>query len=66
MTLTLTMEIAQGEIGSRLTNVIELRPRWFLAAVNAVLWPLFMPQGSQTAIEETVANAQQVLEASPG
>ena len=66
MTLTLTMDIAPGETGSRLTNVIELRPRWFLVPVNAALWPLFMRRRCQAAMDESVANAKRVLEASPG
>jgi hypothetical protein len=49
-----------------LTNVIELRPRWFLVPVNAVLWPLFMRRRCQAAMDESVANAKRVLEASPG
>jgi hypothetical protein len=39
-----------------------LEPRWFLAPVNAVLWPLMMRKRAQAVLDGTVANAKRIVE----
>jgi len=62
MRIDLNIELNPTEAGTRLTMTLALRPRWFLAPVNAILWPLFMRKRSQEAIEKTVANAKRIIE----
>lgn len=48
---------------SRLTITLGLEPRWFLAIPFAVLWPLMMRGRAQKVIDDTVANAKELVEA---
>ena len=48
---------------SRLTITLGMEPRWFLAAPNAILWPLMMRKRAQKVIDDTVANAKRIVEA---
>lgn len=62
MRIDLTIELSPIEAGTRLIMTLVLRPRWFLAPVNAILWPLFMRKRSQEAIDKTVANIKRIVE----
>ncbi|MBI4261025.1 MAG: hypothetical protein HY658_10705 [Actinobacteria bacterium] len=62
MTARLEIELAPTEGGTRLTLAIDLRPRWFLAPVNAVLWPLLMRRRTRASMEVTAANAKRIVE----
>ncbi|MEW5990599.1 MAG: SRPBCC family protein [Chloroflexota bacterium] len=62
MTIDLTIDLVPTASGTGLTMSLDLRPRWFLAPINAVLWPLLMRRRSQDAIDATVANAKRIVE----
>lgn len=48
--------------GTRFVQVLELKPRWYLAPLNAVLWPLFMRRRAQKAMDQTGLNAKRIAE----
>lgn len=62
-TIDLVVEIEATETGCRLRPTMEIKPRWYLAPVIAVMWPLMMRQRSQDALEKTLQNAKRLLEA---
>ena len=64
MTLDLEIELTPTDGGTRLTQTLVLKPRWYLAPVNAILWPLFMRKRAQEAMDKTVANAKRIAESS--
>lgn len=59
----LSIELSPEGAGTRLTQVLGVRPRWFIAPVNAILWPLLMRKRAQAAMDDTLANAKRVVEA---
>lgn len=63
-TLNLKIELMPAEGGTRLTQSIDLKPRWYLAPVNAILWPLMMRKRAQEAMDKTVANVKRIVESS--
>ena len=64
MRMPLEIELAPADAGTRLTITFGLHPRWFLAPVNAILWPLMMRKRAQDVMDKTVANAKHIVEAS--
>ena len=64
MTLDLTIELAPASEGTRLTQTLELKPRWYLVPVNVIMWPLMMHKRAQEAIDKTVANVKRMVESS--
>lgn len=64
MMLDLTIELDPVETGTRLTQRLELKPRWYLRPVFAVLWPLFMRDRAQAAMDKTVQNVKRIAESS--
>ena len=64
MTIELQIELTPTDTGTRLTQTIDLRPRWYLRPVDVVLWPLMMRKRAQEAMDKTVANAKRIAEAS--
>jgi len=62
MTIELVIEVEPTRSGTRLTQRLELRPRWYLAPVLALLWPLFLKSRAQTAMDRTVFNLKRSLE----
>ena len=64
MTLDLEIELTPTDGGTRLTQTLVLKPRWYLAPVNAILWPLFMRKRAQEAMDKTVANVKRIAESS--
>ncbi len=64
MTMPLDVELTPTEGGTRLTIAISMKPRWFLAPVSAVLWPLMMRKRTQAVLDNTVANAKRLAESS--
>ncbi len=62
MTFHLSIEIEPAGDGSRLTMRVTVHPRWFLAPVSALLWPLMMRRRAQAAADGTVANVKRILE----
>lgn len=61
----LSIDLLPTQAGTRLTMTIAIRPRWFIAPVNAILWPLFMRKRAQAAIDQTVANHKRIAESPP-
>lgn len=64
MTLDLTIEIDPLERGSRLTQRLKLKPRWYLVPLNVILWPLIMRRRAQEAMDKTVQNVKRKAESS--
>lgn len=62
MTLDLTIELAPTSEGTTLTQTLELKPRWYLVPVNAIMWPLMMRNRAQEAMDKTVANVKRMVE----
>lgn len=63
MRLSLDIELAPIEAGTRLTMALGLEPRWFMVPFNALLWPLMMRKRAQETFDETVGNAKRIVEA---
>ena len=63
MKMHLDIRIESTDLGSRLSQSIDLKPVWYLAPVNAVLWPLMMRKRGQEAMDKTVANVKRIVEA---
>ena len=63
MTLDLTIEIDPLERGSRLTQRLKLKPRWYLVPL-IILWPLIMRRRAQEAMDKTVQNVKRKAESS--
>lgn len=62
MTVTLVIEVAPVDGGSQLTLSLDLRPRWFLAPLNAILWPALMRRRTQGSMDATAATVKRVAE----
>lgn len=62
MRMDLDIRLDATETGTRLTQSLDLTPRWYLVPVNAVLWPLMMRKRAQTAMDKTVANVKRMVE----
>lgn len=60
--LHLRIDITATEKGSHLRQQLELKPRWYLAVPNAVMWPLMMRKRAQEAMDKTVANVKRMAE----
>jgi hypothetical protein len=63
MRMPLAIELEPVDCGTKLTISFGLEPRWFLAPMNALLWPLMMRKRSQAVLDGTVANAKRIIEA---
>jgi carbon monoxide dehydrogenase subunit G len=62
MTINLQIQLDEIEGGTRLTQSIDMTPRWYMLPVNAVLWPLMMRKRAQAAMDKTVANVKRMVE----
>ena len=62
MTIHLDVRVEPTASGSRLTQTIKLKPRWYMAPVSAVMWPLMMRKRAQETMDKTVANVKRILE----
>ena len=62
MRIQLTIALTPVEGGTRLDQTIVLRPRWYLAPLNAILWPVLMRKKTQGAMDQTVANVKRRIE----
>lgn len=63
MKLNLDIRIEAAGSGSRLTQELELTPRWFIAPLSAVMWPLMLRKRAQEAMDKTVVNVKRIVEA---
>lgn len=61
--LHLRIDIRPTGVGSRLKQQLDIKPRWYLAVPNAVMWPLMMRKRAQEAMDKTVANIKRMAEA---
>lgn len=64
MRLPLDIELTPTDGGTRLTIKLAMKPRWYLAPVSAILWPLMMRNRAQDVLDKTVANAKRIVESS--
>ena len=64
MTMHLEIELTPADSGTRLTQTLILKPRWYLVPVNAILWPLMVRKRAQEGMDKTVANAKRIAESS--
>ena len=64
MTMDLEIELSPTDGGTLFTQTLKMTPRWYLAPVSAVLWPLFMRKRAQEAMDKTGANVKRIAEAS--
>lgn len=64
MKIHLEIEITPAGGGSRMRQSIDAEPRWFIAPLVLVLWPLMLRSKAQRAMDDTLANAKAIVEAS--
>ena len=64
MRMDLEIELTPTNGGTRLTMTFGLKPRWYIAPVNAILWPLMMRKRGQEAQDKTLANLKRIVESS--
>lgn len=64
MRIPLDIKLTPNDGGTQLTITIAMEPRWFLAPVNAILWPLMMRKRAQAVLDKTVTNAKRIAESS--
>lgn len=62
MTMHLEVDLEPRDGGTRLTQRLELTPRWYLRPVHLVLWPLLLHKRAQEAMDKTVRNAKRMAE----
>lgn len=65
-TVDLVVEIHATDGGCRISPTMEVTPRWYMAPVMAVTWPLFMRKRAEAALDETLGNAKRILEDEAG
>ena len=56
-TIDLVLEVEATGGGCRLSPSMDLKPRWYMAPVMAVMWPVMMRKRAQAAMDETMGNA---------
>ena len=61
--MTLEIELQQTESGTRLTQKLNFKSRWYMTLVTMIMWPLMMGRRGRAAIAQTQANAKARLEA---
>ncbi len=59
----LTIDATPADGGTRYTQKLVIKPRWFLAVPMGILWPLMMRKRAQEAMDKTVANVKRLAEA---
>ena len=64
MTFHLDNILEPIDSGTRFTQTLELTPRWYMAPISAVLWPLMMRKRAQAAMDKTGANMKRMIEGS--
>ncbi len=62
MRIHLDIDLAPGEGGTTLTLKVALEPRWFIAPVSTVMWPVMMRKRAQTDMDTTAANVKRIVE----
>ncbi len=64
VTMDLVIELTPNDGGTQLTQSLSMTPRWYIAPLNAILWPLFMHKRAQEAMDKTVENFKRIAESS--
>ncbi len=64
MAVDLFVDLERITSGTRLTHTLELHPRWYMAPLNAIVWPLFMRKRAHRSMEQTNENVKRLVEAS--
>jgi hypothetical protein len=64
MAIDLFIEMERVAAGTRLVHTLELRPRWYMAPLNVILWSLFMKKRTYASMERTNENVKRLIEAS--
>jgi carbon monoxide dehydrogenase subunit G len=62
MTLDLTIKLDPTENGTHFSQRLEMKPRWYLRPVLAILWPLLIHKRAQTTMDKTVLNIKRTAE----
>jgi len=62
MRFHLTIDLTPTDGGTRLEQTLQLRPRWYLTPVTALMWPIMMRKRGQEAMDKTVANVKRLTE----
>lgn len=62
MTMDLAIDVVPTNGGTQVTMTIDLKPRWYMVPVNAILWPLMMRKRGQQAQDQTLANLKRLAE----
>jgi len=62
MRFHLTINITPADGGTHLEQTLALRPRWYMAPVSALMWPIMMRKRAQEAMDKTVANVKRLTE----
>ena len=62
MRIHLDIDLDPKDEGTNLTLKVVLEPRWFIAPVSAVMWPLVMRKRAQADMDGTTANVKRLLE----
>ena len=63
-TLHLSIDLDPTESGTRLTQRLDMKLRWYLRPLDVVLWPLLMRKRAQEAMDKTVQNIKRAAESS--
>ena len=63
MRFDLDIVLTSVPAGTRLVMTLDLRPRWYLAALTWLMWPVLMRKRAQQAMDRTVANTKRLAEA---
>lgn len=54
--------VPRTEDRTELRLTVDVRPRWFIAPVMAVMWPLVMRKRAQADMDQTAANVKRMIE----
>lgn len=58
----LQINMTPAGAATRVHMTLEVKPRWYLAPVVAVMWPLMVKKRAQESLDGTLANAKRRLE----
>lgn len=62
MRLFLDNILEPTDTGTRFIQILELKPRWYMAPLNALLWPLMMRRRAQKTMDRTGENTKRIAE----
>ena len=62
MRFHLTIDITPVDGGTHLVKTLVMKPRWYMAPISALLWPVMMRKRAQETLDKTVANVKRITE----